>query len=198
MSKHDERDRLLGHEDEADGIQEYDNPLPDWWLGLLWVTIIWSAAYLVHYHFIADRSPQKALAAELAAAEERWPEQAPAAAALVLTEESAEAGEVVYKANCVPCHGAELKGGIGPSLVDDEWIHGGQATDILTIIREGVPARGMVPWQGILSPEQINQVAAYVITKNSEATGRAVEDFLGDGADAEGSDGPEANGPPTG
>lgn len=172
MSKHDERDRLLGHEDEADGIQEYDNPLPDWWLGLLWVTIIWSAAYLVHYHFIADRSPQKALAAELAAAEQRWPEQAPAAAALVLTEESAEAGEVVYKANCVPCHGAELRGGIGPSLVDDEWIHGGTPDQIHTTIVNGVPAKGMLAWGPILTAEQINHVTAYVVEQNAKALGR--------------------------
>ena len=172
MSKHDERDRLLGHEDEADGIQEYDNPLPDWWLGLLWVTIIWSAAYLVHYHFIADRSPQKALAAELAAAEQRWPEQSPDAAALVLTEESAEAGEVVYKANCVPCHGAELGGGIGPSLVDDEWIHGGTPDQIHTTIVNGVPAKGMLAWGPILTAEQINHVTAYVVEQNAKALGR--------------------------
>ena len=172
MSKHVERDQVLGHAAEADGIEEYDNPLPDWWLGLLWLTIIWSAVYLVHYHFIADRSPQKALAAELAAAESRWPAQAPAAAVLVLTEESAEAGETVYRTNCVPCHGAELKGGIGPSLVDDEWIHGGTPDAIHTTIVNGVPAKGMLAWGPILTAEQINHVTAYVVEQNAEALGR--------------------------
>jgi len=59
--------RLMGHADEADGIEEYDNPLPDWWLGLFWFCIIWAIGYAVHYHFIADRSQEKGLAAEMAA-----------------------------------------------------------------------------------------------------------------------------------
>ena len=50
MSK--ETNRLLGHSDEADGIDEYDNPLPDWWVGLFWLTIVWAIGYGVHYHFI--------------------------------------------------------------------------------------------------------------------------------------------------
>ena len=112
MSK--DTNRLLGHSDEADGIDEYDNPLPDWWVGLFWLTIVWAIGYGIHYHFIANRSPQKALAAEIAAAEARWPSQAPSAAVLVLSDDAAEAGEPVYQANCVPCHGPEGKGD-GPS-----------------------------------------------------------------------------------
>jgi len=172
VSKHVERDQVLGHADEADGIEEYDNPLPDWWLGLLWLTIIWSAVYLVHYHFIAHRSPQKALAEELAAADARWPAQSPAAAQLVLTEAAAEQGEAVFKANCVPCHGADMRGGIGPNLLDDEWIHGGTPEEIHHTIVNGVPAKGMLAWGPILSADQINHVTAYVVEKNAEALGR--------------------------
>jgi len=168
-----ERDRILGHEDEADGIQEYDNPLPDWWIGLFWATIIFGVGYAVHYHFIADRSPEKALAAEIAAAEARWPSQSPAAAQLVLTDDAAERGETVFRTNCVPCHGANLTGGIGPSLVDDEWIHGGSPEAIHATIVNGVPAKGMLAWGPILSAEQINQVAAYVVAQNARALGRA-------------------------
>ena len=167
-----ERDRILGHEDEADGIQEYDNPLPDWWLGLLWGTVIFGVGYAVHYHFIAERSPQKALAAEIAAADARWPSQSPTATVLVLTEEAAERGESVYRTNCVACHGAELQGGIGPNLVDDEWIHGGTPEEIHSTIVNGVPAKGMLAWGPILSAEQINQVTAYVVAQNASALGR--------------------------
>ncbi len=180
MSK--DANRLLGHADEADGIEEYDNPLPDWWLGLFWITIVWAIGYTVHYHFIADKSFETALADEMAAAEARWPEQAAAVSApFVVTAEAVSAGEAVYTQNCLPCHGSALEGGIGPSLVDEEWIHGGQSSDVLRTIRQGVPEKGMVPWEGILDPDQINQVAAYILSKYSEATGRPIEEIAGAG-----------------
>lgn len=169
-----ERDQILGHEDEADGIQEYDNPLPDWWLGLFWLTIIWSVAYLVHYHFIAERSPQVALAQELAEAQERWPTPDLAGAteaSLVFTAEAVAEGEGIFQTYCTACHGANLMGGIGPNLLDDEWIHGGSPENIVNTITNGVPDKGMVSWGPVLGPEQINRVAAYVITKNAEALG---------------------------
>ena len=166
MSK--DTNRVLGHAAEADGIEEYDNPLPDWWLGLFIGTIIWAFAYAVHYHVIADRSPAKALAAEMASARERWPEGA-RPASIATGEEAVEAGEAIYQANCVGCHGAALEGGIGPSLVDSVWIHGGTAEDVVRTITVGVPEKGMLTWGPILGPEKIGQVAAYVMHRNHEA-----------------------------
>ncbi|GMV06878.1 MAG: hypothetical protein AMXMBFR53_31530 [Gemmatimonadota bacterium] len=187
MSK--ETNRRLGHTDEADGIDEYDNPLPDWWVGLFWFTIVWALGYGLWYHAFGDRSQVKNLQEEIAAAEAAWPEQAQAAAAaaaaFAVTPEAVTAGATVFQMNCVACHGANLEGGIGPTFLDDEWLHGGQASDILRTIVEGVPAKGMVPWGGILSPEQINQVAAYVISRHSEATGRPVEAIVAPAAAAD-------------
>ena len=180
MSK--ETNRRLGHADEADGIEEYDNPLPDWWVGLFWFTIVWALGYGLWYHVIAHRSQIKRLEEEMAAADARWPAQAAAqaaaASAFTITPEAVAAGEQVFKQNCVVCHGDHLQGVIGPSFLDDEWLHGGQASQILHTITVGVPEKGMVPWGGILSPEQINDVAAFVITKHSEATGRPIDEIL--------------------
>jgi cytochrome c oxidase cbb3-type subunit 3 len=170
--------RLLGHADEADGIEEYDNPLPDWWLGLFWFTIVWAVAYGVHYHFIADRSQVAALAAEMAAADARWPEQAQAEIQFALSDAAVEAGSAVYTQNCAPCHAAAGEGLIGPSFLDEEWIHGGTATEVISVIRNGVLEKGMVAWDGILSPEQINNVAAYVLTLHMDATGRSLDDVM--------------------
>ncbi|UCD24265.1 MAG: c-type cytochrome [Gemmatimonadota bacterium] len=174
MRQKADRDRILGHENEADGIQEYDNPLPDWWLGLFWITIIWGVAYLVHYHFIAHRSPEAALAQELAAAELRWAatQASETEAEFVLSAEAVAEGESIFQTYCVACHGANMLGGIGPNLLDDEWIHGGTSEDIVRIITDGVPEKGMVPWGPVLGSDQVNRVAAYVISRNAEALGR--------------------------
>ena len=170
MSKQQSRDRILGHAAEADGIEEYDNRMPNWWLGLFYATVIWAVAYAMHYHFIAHRSQVKALAAETADADRRWPRQAAAAAetTLVMTEEAVEAGEDVFKANCVSCHGEDMRGKIGPNLLDTVWIHGGRPQDILRTISAGVPEKGMITWGPILGSEKVAQVAAYVVHKSRE------------------------------
>lgn len=169
MSK--DTNRVLGHADESDGIEEYDNPLPDWWLGLLWLTVIWAVAYGVHYHFIGNRSQEGRLAAEMQAAEVRWPVEAAAAVSFAITPEAVAAGEAIYTQNCAMCHGVELEGGIGTALNDTEWIHGNDSEDVIRIITEGVPEKGMLTWGPILGPEKINQVTAYVLDKNLEYVG---------------------------
>jgi cytochrome c oxidase cbb3-type subunit 3 len=168
-----ELNQVLGHAEEADGIEEYDNPMPNWWLGLFYFTIVWALVYGVHYHFVAHRSQPAKLAAEMEEADRRWPQEAAAAAAVTvdLSEANIEAGEAIYKANCVACHGPELKGGIGPDLVDTTWIHGGSPEQIQHTITVGVPEKGMLTWGPILGPEKVAQVAAYVVHQNREATG---------------------------
>ncbi len=172
-----ETNRLLGHTDEADGIDEYDNPLPDWWLGLYWLTVVWALAYGIHYHFVADRSAEKELAAEMAAAETRWPQQSADASALTFAADAVSAGESIYTINCVACHGAALEGSIGPSLIDDEWIQGSTPEDIVRTISNGVLDKGMLNWLPLLGPEGVNQVAAYVMSKNAEALGRPLPEL---------------------
>ena len=167
-----ENNRLLGHSDEADGIDEYDNPLPDWWLGLFWLTIVWALGYGVHYHFIADRSAVKELAAEVAAAEARWPAQAAVAADFAVTPDAVAAGGELFQVNCVVCHGPNLEGLIGPSLVDEEWLHGGTRESVLRTIGEGVLDKGMPNWGALLGADKVNQLAAYVISQYEAAAGR--------------------------
>jgi len=163
-----EHDRILGHGSESDGIEEYDNPMPNWWVGLFYATIIWAAGYVAYYHFIAKESYPKALAAQIAEADQRWP-QSTQLATVEMTPAAIAAGEAVFQANCVACHGAKLEGGIGPNLVDTTWIHGSKPEEIVATITHGVAAKGMPTWGPILGNEKVGEVAAYIISKGQPA-----------------------------
>jgi cytochrome c oxidase cbb3-type subunit 3 len=83
----------------------------------------------------------------------------------ILTDSgSIEKGKSIYATNCVACHGANGEGLIGPNFCDSNWIHGGAIDDLVRIINVGVPAKGMIPWDKTLTPEQILQVASYILT----------------------------------
>lgn len=165
-----DKDRVLGHADEADGIEEYDNKLPAWWLGIFYFTVIWGAAYAVHYHFIGHRSQAAEYDAEVAAANERWPVKE---LGVELTPEAIAAGETVFTQNCVACHKADLTGGIGPSLVDATWIHGSAPKDIQKTVTEGVAAKGMPAWGPMLGPDKVAAVSAYIVSKAQAAAAAA-------------------------
>jgi cytochrome c oxidase cbb3-type subunit 3 len=88
-------------------------------------------------------------------------------------------GAAAFKVNCVQCHGAGAAGGKGyPNLNDDDWLWGGTPDAIYTTLKHGIrytddpetrdsqmPSFGV---DGILTPEQIDQVANYVMTLSGE------------------------------
>ena len=84
--------------------------------------------------------------------------------ALLTDNESMTKGKAVFDVNCVACHGANGEGLIGPNFCDTNWIHGGSIDDLVRIIRVGVPAKGMIPWDKTLTPDQVLQVASYILT----------------------------------
>jgi mono/diheme cytochrome c family protein len=77
---------------------------------------------------------------------------------------SLNAGKTIFTANCATCHGQAGEGGIGPNMTDDYFIHGAGITNTINVINIGVPAKGMISWRGILTEEQILQVASYILT----------------------------------
>lgn len=157
-------DQKMGHASDNDGIEEYDNPLPDWWIGLFIFTVLFAIGYAVEYHVISDRSQAGEYHSQLEEAKERWPNANKMAS---ISEDPADiaAGKELFQANCASCHGAALEGGIGPKLTDKVWIHDGTAKGVVTTITEGVAAKGMPAWGPILGPEKIGQVASFVASK---------------------------------
>lgn len=62
--------------------------------------------------------------------------------------------------NCAGCH-FEGGGGIGPALMDDDWIYGGAPAQIYDSIASG-RANGMPTFGDKLEPQQIWQIVTYV------------------------------------
>lgn len=159
---------LLPH--DADGIREYDNPMPAWWLGIFYVTIgfsvvfvpaLWVMNWSQEGQYDEEKTQHDREYASVRAAKEEAAAKA-AAAAAGGGPASVEVGKAVFQQNCVACHGAAGEGGIGPNLLDSTWIHGGTLTQIQQTVSNGVPEKGMLSWAPILGPEKVGQVAAYV------------------------------------
>lgn len=159
-----------GH--EYDGIREYDNPLPGWWVLLFWITIVFSPVYVLWYHFGAG--PSEVEEYNVAMMEQAELESKAMLAAGDPTDDSIRqmganasvmAGAAqVYASRCATCHGARGEGKIGPNLTDPFWLHGGKPTQIYQTIADGVPDKGMQPWKMQLPPVQVLAMAAYVDT----------------------------------
>ena len=162
---------ISGH--RYDGIREYDNPMPGWWLWLFWATIVFGIVYFLGinvFGFVdsyADDLEQSM--AELQQIRDDYKAANPSAAidsaalaAAVADPARVTAGADLYAAQCAVCHGPQGQGLIGPNMTDAYWIHGGSNMDIYRVISEGVGAKGMPPWEAIYTADERASITAYV------------------------------------
>ena len=177
----EETDETTGH--SYDGIQEYDNPLPRWWVIMFWATIVFAVGYISAYGLA---NMQGFLTVEVNGKQVPWsakaqwqneveqfdikvaPLFAEYAATpiveLVKNEEALKTGQRIFASNCSVCHGSTAKGSQGfPNLTDNDWLHGGTPEDIVKTITHGrngmMPAKGLMP---SMTDEQISQTTQYV------------------------------------
>lgn len=153
---------------EIDGIQEYDNNLPNWWLMTLFGSIVFAAAYWFYYDiFEAGEPPPRAFRREMAeiAARQGKDVVMTESALLDLAHDPAVVAEgaKLFATSCSACHGPNGGGTVGPNLTDDFWIHGGTAEQIHHSISEGYPAKGMPAWGTALGAKRIPALTAYVL-----------------------------------
>lgn len=179
-----------GH--EWDGIKELNNPLPRWWVWTFYATIVWSIGYMIFYPAwplinsattgVLGYSSRAEVRAELDAAEAAKGDYVAAIQDKDLAEIMADdnlrqfataAGAAAFKVNCIQCHGSGAQGSAGyPNLNDDEWLWGGDIEAIHQTIAHGIRFAGddntrlseMPAFADILEPDQIKQVAAYVVS----------------------------------
>ncbi|MCB0335417.1 MAG: c-type cytochrome [Bdellovibrionales bacterium] len=169
-----EEDKVLSH--EYDGIQEYDNDLPRWWVWMFWGWIVFGVIYVGYYHYGPGTFPRQDVALEMKQAEEAAAQVAAEQAASqpemddafflaqVKIPEVIAKGSEVFTAKCVACHGAAGEGIVGPNLTDEYWIHGGAPTDIHNVILKGVLEKGMLAWESQLTKDELVAVTSYVIS----------------------------------
>jgi cytochrome c oxidase cbb3-type subunit III len=168
------RDELLSH--EADGIREFDNALPRWWLYGFYFTIAFAVAYGINYHLlpkplIGHRTLAEDYVVEMADAAARYPAARSAGAVVALTDAaSLNKGAEIFNGQrnlCHTCHRKDLGGVIGPNLTDDRWLHGCSASEMVSNVKSGFPPKGMLPFGSgqRLTDEEVLQVVSYVISK---------------------------------
>ena len=93
------------------------------------------------------------------------PEKEPEPALKALTDEaSLSAGKTRFLTSCAICHGKNGEGGYGPNLTDNYFLHGHSISDMVSTIKNGVPAKGMISWRSMFSDQQILEVASYIQT----------------------------------
>ena len=181
-----------GH--EWDGIQEFNNPLPRWWLWVFYACIAWGVWYSVAYPAwpglksatagYLGFSTRAQVAENIAEFEEKLAPMNDKLASVELASiaddselrgYAVSAGAAVFKTWCAQCHGSGAAGAKGyPNLLDDDWLWGGTMEDIHTTITHGIrntddeDARfSQMPAFGrdeLLEKEQIAQVVNYVMS----------------------------------
>ncbi len=176
MSQEDNKDPKEFHDDieshDYDGIKEQNNPAPFWITLLFLVTIGFSLFYFVHYFGYPDnKMDQDSEYAKSVAEFEKEKAALKAAnsanAPELSIDEMVKKGKALYVKNaCMACHGAGGEGNnIGPNLTDNHWLNGCSVDDIMNIISNGKPTKGMTPYKSMMLEEEIKYVANYILNE---------------------------------
>lgn len=168
---HGTEDLLLDH--EYDGIKEYDNPMPRWWLYIFYATMAYGLFYWLKVpgtggnesvlaEYRADSTQAAAVLAQAEAARPRLGDGD--LVAMAADKRALAAGKETFDKMCASCHRADGGGMIGPNLTDRYWLHVKRASDLITVVNDGITAKGMPAWKTVLKPAQVNDVSAYVLS----------------------------------
>lgn len=161
-----------GHAWDGD-LEEYNNPLPRWWVWLFWITIVFAFAYLALYPGLGrfpgvlQWTSHGQYDTEIAKADQQYgPIYQKFAAIDVATlsknPEARAVGEKLFLNYCSQCHASDARGGKGfPNLTDADWLYGGEPATIEKTILDG--RNGTMPaWGPVLGDAGVKEAANYV------------------------------------
>ncbi len=191
-----EKGEIVLREHEYDGIQEYDQKLPNWWLFTFYGTIVWFVVHWVLYYETGTfKTPQQEVKQEIISVQKKKAAELEKTLAKLddatlvhewaTKPEVVAAGEATFLTNCTACHGADLSATMtagtvkvplpGLPLNDHVWKFGGKPMEIFKLINNGSPPEStgnngakMQVWSQTLSPKQIAEVVSYIISKVPE------------------------------
>ena len=174
-------EQTTGH--AADGIEEYDNPMPYWWFMMFVITLVFAIAYLIAYPGMGNFpgllgwTQVDQWERQVAQAEERFSAQRFKYLAMPVEEvardpQARKMGQRMFANNCAQCHGADAQGSYGfPNLADNDWLWGAEPSEIKASITRGRIA-AMPPWGAMLGDEGVRNVSAHVM----RMSGRKVDE----------------------
>ena len=175
-----------------DGIEEFNNPLPRWWVWVFYATIVWGIGYTIAYPAwpmvnratagLLGYSTRAEVAEEIAEFEIKNAgiNDRLSGVDLVAIGDDADlysyavsSGEAVFRTWCAQCHGSGAAGAKGyPNLLDDDWLWGGDIEAIHYTISHGIRNEDdfdahyseMPAFGEILEEAEISQVVNFVQT----------------------------------
>lgn len=176
QSDAEEESIILDH--GFDGIKELDNALPQWWLAMFYLGIVYCVIYIVAYFTTDFAHPDEEYQVETARLEEGFKTWREANDIKVdkadIANANIENGQAIFGNICATCHTANGGGAAGPNLTDDFWIN--HSVDdlyknIYTVVYDGSPNNPAMQAFGQtkqLTGLDIQDVAAYVYSLNQE------------------------------
>jgi cytochrome c oxidase cbb3-type subunit 3 len=191
-----EKDAVTGHMTtghEWDGLKELNQPLPKWWVYILFATIAWAVVWFVlypswpgirgYYHGTLGYSQRNKVDQDVAAVVKQrsgYMDRIKVASFDDIRKDpqllavAQTAGRIAFANNCQPCHGAGGGGNPGyPALAAGNWLWGGKLDEIQQTITFGIRSGldnariSQMPHfgaDGILKPAEIDDVATYVMS----------------------------------
>ncbi len=177
VQRDDTTEETVDH--EFDGIKEYDNPMPMWWIGLFIGTLFFGLVYLLLYPGIWPErfdgllswSSSKQLTDEQLRHKRQFQPIFEQYAAVSIEEliENPKAlamGKRIFLNNCALCHGSDAGGTYGfPRLNDNDWLWGESPAAIKLSVLNG--RNGVMPaWGTVLGIQGVKNTAAYVRSRS--------------------------------
>lgn len=156
---------------------EYNNPLPNWWRWLFYITIVFSLVYLGFYPGLGaykgvfNWSGASQYDDEMKKANSQY---GPIfdkylkmdVAAVAKDAEAKQMGQRLFLTYCSQCHGSDARGAVGfPNLSDRDWLYGGEPDQIKAGLVAG--RNGVMP-AGLAQGDAVKEVANYVLSLSGQ------------------------------